>query len=87
MGTSFNNQWVLGRAPPRRGEPAIVSESARHHTDPAGEEGPVPADTHRAGEPHRPPANARSGHAGSTFGIAFTRRRVRKHPRWVDRDT
>jgi hypothetical protein len=66
MGTSFNNQWVLGRAPPRRGEEP-------------------PSDGHRAGDPHR----ERAAHAqpGAGLGLASTRRRVRKHPRWIDRDT
>jgi hypothetical protein len=69
MGTSFNDQWVLGRAPPRRGEPAPVTEEP-------------PSDGHRTGDPHRLPARA-----GAGFGLALTRRRVRKHPRWIDRDT
>ena len=71
MGTSFNDQWVLGRAPPRRGEPALVTEEP-------------PSDGHRSGDPHRLPASA---HAGAGFGLALTRRRARKHPRWIDRDT
>jgi hypothetical protein len=78
MGTSFNNQWVLGRAASRRGEPI---------PDSSGEEGQPRADAHRAGDPHRLPANARSGHGAAALGLVITRRRVRKHPRWIDRDT
>ena len=71
MGTSFNDQWVLGRAAPRRGDPATVTEE-------------LPSDGHRTGDPHRLPAHA---HPGSGFSLAVTHRRVRKHPRWIDRDT
>jgi hypothetical protein len=71
MGSSFNDQWVLGRTPPRRGEPVTVT-------------GQRPSEGHRTADPHRLPAHA---HPGAGFGLALTPRRVRKHPRWIDRDT
>jgi hypothetical protein len=71
MGTSFNDQWVLGRAPPRRGDPAAVTDE-------------LPSNGHLAVDSHRVPAHA---HPGTGFGRALTPRRVRKHPRWIDRDT
>ena len=86
MGTSFNNQWVLRRARPRRGEPATVNHTPRTPADPPGEEG-QPSDAHRGAEAHRLPAKAHAQVPAGVFDLAFARRSVRKHPRWIDRDT
>ena len=70
--TSFNDQWVLDHTPPGRGESAPVGETVGQ-----------PSEVHRA-DAQRVPAHA---HPGTGFGHALTPRRVRKHPRWIDRDT
>jgi hypothetical protein len=76
MGTTYNNQWVLGRTRTRwrRRAGAAGTGGLGQPVD------PLPPETHTH-EPHAPaspvPPRPRAAFA----------RPVRKRPRWIDRDT
>jgi len=81
VGTSFNNQWVLARARSRHRERAATSAGVAPATDPASKEEQGSCDSRPPAEPREPRAKR---HAASP---AFAPGHVRKHPRWIDRDT
>ncbi|HYX74462.1 MAG TPA: hypothetical protein VE819_07245 [Steroidobacteraceae bacterium] len=85
MGTSFNNQWVLARARSRQRERAAAGGGVAPATGPAPTEGQESLDALPLAEPREPRAKRHAGPPGS--GLAFPLGQVRKHPRWIDRDT
>lgn len=73
MSTSYNNQWVLVRARSRWRRRAPAADSGTIGQTPAA----LPREPHERQPSPTPPQHVRPPYS----------RRVRKRPRWIDRDT